>query len=268
MFVGWIRRNSIANDLEQFATHKIIDKHLILKTIEENQNLAFGAYEGENLVAFISAHIFEKTLFINNFYYLDSAEEETKLRLIKILLNNIYDENKSIMLLARKEELALFKDFKKLIEVKKMLYNHQATSFHFSNAMSKRINDKNYVANIKAVDGEAFFEERVSYITQMLFKSSSLIFSTEHGYQHSYALAKNLIKISPWIMKESAYSDSETMIRGVIYNRGLKQIVAYVPKKDEAMALYEKYGFNAVDTLYLIYKNAKPSIDFEMVYAL
>ncbi|MEA2028925.1 MAG: hypothetical protein U9N49_08110, partial [Campylobacterota bacterium] len=107
------------------------------------------------------------------------------------------------------------------------------------------------------------------YIFSNIFKSSSLVLSTDYAYQHSYALDKSTIKISPWIGEDGAFDDAEKLIRGVIYHRGLKRIFTFIPKDVENIVdLYKSYKFELEGEYYLMYKNAKPTIDIEMIYGL
>jgi hypothetical protein len=94
-----------------------------------------------------------------------------------------------------------------------------------------------------------------------------LLLSSSNGYQHSYALNQNIIKLSPWIMQEFSFDEAEKLMRGVIYHRGLKKILAYIPAfNDEITNLYRSYKFEFLEEFELMYKNEKPKINLEMVY--
>ncbi|MCW8837472.1 MAG: hypothetical protein OQK11_02100, partial [Thiovulaceae bacterium] len=126
----------------------------------------------------------------------------------------------------------------------------------------------NYLPIMTSIDKIAFEQDKTPYTKNILLKQSSLVLSTQSGYQHSYAINKSLIKISPWIMRDAAFSDAEKMIRGIIYHRGLKKIFAYVPSGvKEITDLYESYKFDMSEEYTLFYKNSKPYINLEMVYA-
>lgn len=269
MFVGWIRKNTFLSDLEEFEKFKVIDKNLILNTVLENQSLCFGAYEDKKLVGFITAYSFEKHILINNFSYLDELDEDIQKRLVKILLNNIFEDEKSIMILSTPEEKSMFSSlgFLEHAKFKKALYSGGSVAFNFSNATAKSINNDGYMPIMKNLDSRCFNDERMEYITKNIFKSSSLMLSTQLGYQHSYALNKSIIKISPWVMEDGAFNEAEKLLRGVIYHRGLKKLVAFIPSDvKEITDLYESYNFNLTDSRYLMYKNTKPNLDLEMMY--
>jgi len=160
-------------------------------------------------------------------------------------------------------------DFQEHSQFSQAFYTGGAKAFNFSNATAKSIANENYLPLIDSIDKRAFREKRLEYITNNLMKQSSLILSTAFGYQHSYGLHKNMIKISPWVMEDAAYTDAEKIIRGIIYHRGLKNIIAFVPSGiKEITDLYRSYNFELRDDFYLVYTNKKPNLDLEMIYAL
>jgi hypothetical protein len=267
MFVGWIRKGSFEEELTKLSQAVVLDKNLIEKTA--GQNLAFGAYDGDELVATITLYKFETHLLINNFVYSEHLDDTFKERLIKVLLNNIYEE-KPIMVLASEREQKLFKafGFEKYADVSKALYSG-GSSFNFSNSMAKSISGENYPQTVNRIDRAAYGESRLNYLNHMLIKSSSLIQGSASGYQHSYALNRSIVKISPWIMDDAAFSDAEKMMRGVIYHRGLKRLVAFIPSKvEEIVDLYRSYKFELEEGYQLMVKSGKLDINLEMIYGL
>jgi len=270
MFIGWIRKKSLEADLNKLGESMTIDKSLILKAYHDNSSLCFGAYDENKLVAFISAYDLEHSFLINNFYYTDEISSDVKKRLIKLLLDNINEDKKPILIMATKDERTLFTSFKfnEFAKFKRAVYGGGGVAFNFTNATSKSITTENYLPIMSSLDKIAFNEEKVKYTKNVLLKQSSLVLANDYGYQHSYAISKSLVKISPWIMKDAAYSEAEKMIRGIIYHRGLKRIFAYVPSDvKEITDLYASYKFDMSEEYTLFYKNEKPFINLEMVYA-
>lgn len=269
MFIGWIRKNSFQNDIKTLAQDILIDENLVINTVNENQALCFGAYQENQLHAFISAYSFEHTILINNFYYKEGFDGEYKKRLIKILLNNIYAPQKSILFMASSDEVKLFEafDFKQYANFKKAIYSSGGAAFNFSSSTAKSISGENYIPIIKKLDTKGFGDDRIEYITTKMTKSSSLFLSTDFGFQHSYALGKSVVKLSPWIMEDAAFTDAEKLLRGVIYHRGLKRLISFIPKDiKEIVNLYESYNFELKEEYKLLYKNKKPNINLESVY--
>ena len=267
MFVGWIRLETYEHDLESLASKVLIDKDLLIKTKKEA--LSFGAYSGGSLNGIVSGSYYGEGILIHTFAYTDTLARSDKERLIKIFLANIPLKNKDTtqLVIAKKEELPLFTNHQfEIFEPFLKATYHGGAVFNFTNAMGKSISNENHKHTIKIVDFVAFQEDRNEYIYS-LTKHSSLILSTRFGYMHSYPLDKNTIKLSPWIIDSGAFDDAEKLLRGVIYHRGLKTLIALIPASNkEAIELYENYNFLFEEGYFLLYKNKKPLINLEMVY--
>jgi hypothetical protein len=271
MFVGWIRGGSFESDLDIFATHIVVDKHLLKHSFAKSPNMLFGVYEEQKLQACIGAYGLDGLVYIHSLYYLQKVSLEVIERLIALFISN--HTSTPMAVLAKESEMPLFEKFgfKEVANFMKMMSSSSKVAFNFSNVMAKRIADTNYMQTIPKLESICFGKawERDRYIKEALFKSSSLVFSTSLGYQHSYAMSKNIIKISPWIVDESAYDDAEMFIRGLLYHRGLKQIVAIAPKDaSEVQALYKSYKFEQIEPLVLMSKDIDLQFNQDMIYAL
>ena len=78
---------------------------------------------------------------------------------------------------------------------------------------------------------------------------------------------KSIVKLSPWIMVDEAFTDAEKLLRGVIYHRGLKRIISFIPKDvKEVVELYQSYNFELKEDYQLLYMNKKPNIHLESIY--
>ena len=267
MFIGWIRLETYEQDLEVLATKVLIDKDLLSKTKKEGLN--FGAYNKGSLDGILSGSYHGEGILIHTFAHTDTLTQSDKERLIKIFLANIPFKNKNDtqLVIAKKEELPLFTNhqFEILEPFLKATY-HGGAVFNFTNAMGKSISNENYKNTIKMVDFATFQEDRSEYIYS-LTKHSSLTLSTRFGYMHSYPLDKNTIKLSPWVIDSGAFDDAEKLLRGVIYHRGLKTLIALIPATNkEAIELYENYNFLFEEGYFLLSKNKRPNINLEMVY--
>jgi len=269
MFVGWIRHESFTSDIEELSLSIGIDTNLVTNTINMDQSLSFGAYVDKKLVGLITAYSFDNSILINSLYYLKENSEEIISRLFKILLTNIQNDKKTILFMGNKQEEKILTTlgFKPYANFTKAVNSTNTVAFNFSNATSKSISNENYLPVIKKLDFDAMQENRVDYITHTVFKQSSLLLSTQFGYQHSYAIDKNVIKLSPWIMVDEAFTDAEKLIRGVIYHRGLKTIISFIPSDvKEITDLYGSYGFEFKEKYTLLYLNEEPKINIESIY--
>lgn len=269
MFVGWIRSNTLKQDLELFEVEQVIDKNLILTSYEAHPEFGFALYEGEVLKGLVTLYPFERYALINNLYYAREVTVEDQKRLLTLLLHNI-DRNKTVLVLANRAEEPIFQilGFESYAPFSQAVFNGGGVAFNFSSATAKSITHENYQSSLKRLDQKVWREDRYDYITHCVAKQSSLILSNDFGYQHSYMLSKGVVKLSPWIMESDALSDAEKFIRGVIYHRGLKKIMAFIPQIKEITDLYESYRFELTGGYRLLCLGNKPEIDLEMMYGL
>jgi len=269
MFVGWIRGKTFLKELDELEKKIVIDKNLVYKTYSLNPELTYGVYDNKELVAIISAYEFENQMLINGFYYLDIVKSDIIEKLVELFMKNIYNFDKTILFMAKiKDELTIFEKFgfKKYADFSKAIYSGGAV-FNFSNATSKSINKQNYQTIQNKLDNHIFKTNKQEYFKNLLYKQSSLMLSSDFAYQHSYALSKSIIKISPWVNNSTNYDDAEKLLRGVIYHRGLKTLIAIIPSQiDEITNLYKKYNFELKERYTLMYKNEKPYMELEAVY--
>lgn len=269
MFLGWARV-SFERDIELFAQKVLCDRYLTLQTYKAHPNLTFVAYQGDEIKAYISAYQLNSSIIINNFNYDESIDDSIKERLVHLLLQNVDKSIESISVLAQQKEQNIFEKFGFDIysRFSQALYSGDAVAFNFSNAMAKRISGENFLPIVRRIDHKAYQQDREEYISLMM-KSSSLVLSTPNGYQHSCILDKGVVKLSPWIMEDSAYTDAEQLLRGVLYHRGLKKIVAFIPSNNKEISeLYLSYNFKLTNNMLLMYKHHKPNINLDMIYSL
>jgi len=265
MFVGWTRP-SFGEDLEQFAQSVLCDQHLILATRQNFPDMTFVAYDEGVMCGIIGGCRVGDGIFINSLHYQTDCGDEARERLMGLMMGNFPNESMTVM--AHEGEKELFEGCGFVVHspFSQALYSGEKVVFNFTSAMSKRITSENPLPLLMAYDKRAFGVERSEYLHTLL-KPSSLHLSTTVGVQHSYGLDKGLVKISPWVMEDGAFSDAEQLIRGVLYHRGLKKIFAIIPSHiEEITKLYRSYGFKLTDNMLLMYKGAKPKIDLEMVY--
>ncbi len=269
MFVGWIRPD-LKEDIMQLSKEVVCDHYSCLQTYISNKSLCFGIYDELKLVGFISAFENEKSIMINNFCYTKDIDDAIKMRLIKLLLHNTGFKQKPVFILTNEHEKELFSqtDFEEYTSFYQAIHQGGKAAFNFSQAAAKSISGENYLGIANQLDIKAFGEHRSHYMTDITQRPSSLPLCTSNGYLHSYALGKTHIKIAPWIMKTSAYSDAEKLLRGVLYHRGLKKIIAFIPTAvKEITDLYESYKFEFQKTYHLMYLHRPPILNLEMIYA-
>ena len=68
-------------------------------------------------------------------------------------------------------------------------------------------------------------------------------------------------------MADEAFLDAEKLLRGVIYHRGLKNLISFIPESiSEIVDLYKSYNFEFKSGYKLMYKNKKPDIKLDSIY--
>ena len=266
MFVGWHKENfeSVLSELNRSV---LCDTNLLIKTWQQDKSCSFGAYRDEELFGAVSAFMFEKAILINNFCYKQELGVEDKKRLLALLLKNIDDGEKSILVLVHDEERELFSTFgfELFAPFSKVSYEGHSVGLYSTNFSN--LSTTEFIEPLRMTDKEAYKDNRFFYITNMVMKASSFMLSSPNGYQHSYALNKSTIKISPWVMRSSAFEDAQKLLRALIHHRGLKKIVAFIPTKIKEIAeLYSAHGFKSSQNYNLMYLNKKPNINLEMIY--
>ncbi|MEA3499102.1 MAG: hypothetical protein U9R16_08590, partial [Campylobacterota bacterium] len=138
MFIGWIRQDSFIDDLEQLSKDILIDQNLTINTFNTNPSLTFGVYDKDKLCAFIGAYEFESYVLINSFYYIQKVSSQSKKKLIELLLTNLEQIQKSIIILSKYDELKTFESFKfkKYAQFTRAIYSGGAV-FDFPSSMDK-----------------------------------------------------------------------------------------------------------------------------------
>jgi hypothetical protein len=269
MFVGWIR-DGFKESIEELSRQIVCDKHAILETYAHNKSICFGVYDKDKLCGFVSAYENKNSFTINNFCYTRELEQIYKIRLIELLLKNISRKNKPIVSMVSQSEQDIFIEagFLEHSLFYQAINSGEAVAFNFSHATAQNISSRNHLLTFNQYEKKAFGEDISSYLQSILHRSSSLSFSTQSGYIHSYAFGGSYIKISPWIMNFESYSDAEKLLRGVLFHRGLKQIIAFIPAGiKEIVELYKSYKFELKASYWLMYYKEQPKINLEMIYA-
>jgi hypothetical protein len=262
MSITLVKRSSFEEDLTLFEKDVLVDRGLLLKSFEKNSKLTFGLYNiDSDLEAIVSAFEFKNSILINSFYYKDSVTIDQKRSLIDTFVANAPKKSLIVMVSDRDSDMFANLHFKPLSKFQKVVYSKG--SFAIKNSFHSA---KDCLKVIKEEDRKFCNEDRFEYISKTLMKQSSLVISSDSGYQHSYALNTNTITISPWIMSEN--SNSEDLIQTLLYYRGVKKVSALIPKGIEKITnLYKSYKFDFLEDYTLMYLNEKPKLNLGSIYS-
>jgi hypothetical protein len=254
-----------------FKANILCDKNLLIKTWMENKTICFGAYLDEALMGIISSYVFKDSIIINNFYYKENLDFETKERLLSLLLKNINNENKTIMVLVSEEERILFEkyNFDEFAPFYKAWYSGSGgTTF---NSRVDEIASLNHVDNLRKNDKYAFSEDRFFILLQIIMKRVSLSFGVPQMVINipTPHLAKCVIKIHNMDYEnwEHFAIPINFIKRSLMQLEDLKKkIKFYFPPSYEITDLYSSCKFEYVKNYTLMYINKKPTISLDMVY--
>ena len=140
--------------------------------------------------------------------------------------------------------------------------------FNFTNAHAKELDGSNFESVISAIDMETFNENRMDFLLDEMERNSSLKFTLPNGFQHSSVVNARNVYLGPWQVREGHKEEAEKMMRGVLYFRGLKKVVADVPLGVKPVVdLYERYHFKCQQKFVHMTKGDGSDVKFENIYA-
>lgn len=268
MFVGYLR-NDFEKELGELVNQNMLfESELLIQTHKVYPEYCYAAYDGNKIVAVLSAYCFKNHVFVNVLEALNGQEDLLQ-RLLNLLVKN--SDNKNIFLLLENKLLdyvdrSLFKEHSNFV---RYLHTGDAIAFNFSNTIAKQVSGEDYVNVSRRIDKDVFSDDRERFLTQDGVFSNSLKLSTTTGFLHSYVVNKKHIRISPWLMQKESFLDAEKLLRGVLHYRSLKKIFAYAPEGEkEIKELYESYNFKKDKNYKLLYCGSKPRLILECLYAI
>ena len=272
MFIGWLKFGDVA-ELVNISQEVgwLLDGYHVKLMMMHSPHLCYGAYEDGKLVGAVMAIVFEKSAMIK--YFMVRAEYQKQgigRRLFETLLGVLEVDYKSLYLHANPVMVKFFESygFCAKMEVGRFLNVGKLPPFNFTNAHAKELDGNNFEATIRAIDKETFGENRMGFLLDEMERTSSLKLSLSHGFQHSSIVNARNVYLGPWQVREGYEDEAEKMMRGVLYFRGLKKVVADVPMGvKDVVDLYEKYHFQSKQRFVHMSRGEEMHIRFENIYA-
>lgn len=271
MFIGWLKFAdvsqlvSIANDVGW-----LIDGYHAKLMMMHAPHLCYGAYDDGKLVGAIMAIEFEKSCMLK--YFMVKPEYQRQgigRRLFETLLYAV-DTNKSAYLHANPHMISFFEEygFENKMEVGRFVNVGKVPPFNFTNAHAQELDSHNFESIIASVDAETFKEKRTDFLLDEMERNSSLKLTLANGFQHSSVINARHVYLGPWQVREGHDEEAEKMMRGVLYFRGLKRVVADVPLESKRVVdLYKKYHFENLHRFVHMQRGADRGINFNNIYA-
>lgn len=271
MFIGWLKFGDVS-ELVQIAETVgwLADGYHVKLMMMHSPNLCYGAYDEGKLVGAVMAIGFHDTAQVKYFMVNpDYQKQGLGRRLFKTLLGVLENDFRKIYLHANPSLVSFFESygFESKMEIGRYVNVGKVPPFNFTNAHAKELDGGNFDAAIAAIDRETFGENRLEFLNDEMERTSSLKFTQPNGFQHSSIVNARHVYLGPWQVRAGHDEEAEKMMKGVLYFRGLKKVVADIPLGVKPIAaLYEKYHFQQKQKFVHMSKNGS-SVVFENIYA-
>jgi len=272
MFIGWLKFADVA-ELTKIAeeTGWLLDGYHVKLIMMHAPHLCYGAYEDGVLVGAVMAIEFETSAMIKYFMVRPSHQKQgIGRRLFETLFGVLQNDHPSLYLHANPKLERFFEGygFKTSMEVGRYLNVGKVPPYSFTNAQAKELDSGNFDATIRKIDYETFGEDRMLFMIDEMERNSSLKFALPNSFQHSSVINARGVYLGPWQCREGSEEEAEKMMRGVLYFRGLKKVMADIPMGNaNAVSLYERYHFQNKGTfLHMTYGEPR-DVKFENIYA-
>jgi len=272
MFIGWLKFVdvsqvvSIAEDVGWLA-----DGYHVKLMLMHSPHLCYGAYIEGELVGAIMAIEFEHSAMIKYFMV---KKEHQKQGIGKRLFETIYGaldhDYKNIYLHANPNLVSFFEKygFEQKMKVGRFVNVGKVPPFNFINAHAKELDGGNFESVIAKIDKETFNENRLDFLLDEMERNSSLKFTLPNGFQHSSVVNSRHVYLGPWQVRSGFEDEAEKMMKGVLYFRGLKKVVADIPLGVKNIVdLYERYHFQSKQHFVHMSRGKNSDVKFENIYA-
>jgi len=272
MFIGWLKFADVS-ELVKISEDLgwLLDGYHVKLMMMHSPHLCYGAYEDGKLVAAVMAIEFEKSTMIKYFMvHQDYQKQGIGRRIFTTLFETLKAEYETIYMHANPDLVKFLEGFgfEAKMEVGRFVNVGKVPPFNFTNAHAKELDSNNFEAIIAKIDKETFGENRMDFLLDEMERNSSLKLTLPNGFQHSSIVNARNVYLGPWQVRVGHEDEAEKMMRGVLYFRGLKKVVADVPLNvKHVVDLYTKYNFqNKQRFVHMTYGKENP-VRFENIYA-
>ncbi len=272
MFIGWLKFSDVSN-LVRIAEDlgALVDGFHIKLMMMHSPHLCYGAYADGELIGAALAIEFEFSAMIK--YFMVKKEYQNQgigKRVLETLLGSLESKYQHIYIHTNKDLVLFFEryGFESKMEVGRFVNVGKVPPFNFTNANAKELDGENFESVIAKIDKETFDENRMDFLLDEMQRNSSLKFALSNGFQHSSVVNSRNVYLGPWQVRVGHEEEAQKMMRGVLYFRGLKKVVADVPLGiAHVVDLYKKYNFEEKQRFVHMARGNKKEIKFENIYA-
>ena len=271
MFIGWLKFADV-NEMVHIANDVgwLVDGYHVKLMMMHSPHLCYGAYDNGKLVGAVMAIEFEHSTQMK--YFMVRSEYQKQgigRRLLQTLMDVLKRDYRKIFLHTHPGLVPFFETFgfEKQMDIGRFVNVGKVPPFNFTNAHAKELDSSNFDAIITSVDHETFNENRLDFLFDEMDRHSSLKFALPNGFQHSSVINARHVYLGPWQVREGHEDEAEKMMKGVLYFRGLKKVVADVPLGvKHVVDLYERFHFqNKQRFVHMSYGGS--DVRFENIYA-
>lgn len=272
MYIGWLKFADVT-DLVAIADEVgwLVDSYHIKLMMMHAPHLCYGAYEEGVLVGAVMAVEFEHSTMLKYFMVKPTYQKRGfGKRLFSTLMSALEGEKRAVYLHAHPKLVPFFErfGFEAEMEVGRFINVGKMPPFNFTNAHAKELDGTNFETAIAQIDAETFGENRLDFLLDEMERNSSLKFTLPNGFQHSSVVNARSVYLGPWQVREGHEDEAEKMMKGVLYFRGLKKVIADVPLGNtHAVELYGRYHFQNKSSFVHMVTGGDSAVKFENIYA-
>lgn len=272
MFIGWLKFADVS-ELVKIAEDVgwLVDGYHVKLMMMHSPTLCYGAYDDGKLVGAIMAIAYERTAMLKYFMVKkDYQKQGIGKRLFSTINSVVENDFERVYLHANPDFAPFFHQFgfESKFEVGRFVNVGKVPPYNFTNAHAKELDGSNFEAVVSTIDKETFKEDRLEFLLDEMERNSSLKFTLANSFQHSSVVNARHVYLGPWQVRKGHEDEAEKMMRGVLYFRGLKKVIADIPMNMEHVVdLYKRYNFQKKQSFLHMSKGKMDDINFENIYA-
>jgi len=272
MFIGWLKFADVSEIVKiSEDIGWLLDGYHVKLMMMHSPHLCYGAYNDGKIVGVIMAVEFEKSAMIKYFMVKKEYQQQgIGRRMFETLFSTLKAEYETIYIHANLSLVDFFTNygFESKMEVGRFINVGKVPPFNFTNAHAKELDGSNFESIIAKIDKETFHENRMDFLIDEMERTSSLKLALQNGFQHSSVVNARSVYLGPWQVRKGFEEEAEKMMRGVLYFRGLKKVIADVPLNvQHVVDLYKRYHFQSKQSFSHMVYGKDNNVDFENIYA-
>ena len=269
MFIGWLKHADLPKLLALAEPYHalLMDGYQLKLLLMHSPHLCYGAYMEGELVGAIMASEWSRSSVIH-YWLVATAYQGQGIgeRLVDTVIRALYPKSITITLPNTLQAWYQAKGFAPVGEIERMINVGKIPPFAFTNAQAQALEQSPFEAVVARMDPSIFGDQRLRWLEDAMDRNSSLRFALSDGFVHSCVIQGRYVYVGPW--EGDNPSEAQTLMQGLLYFRGLKKIIADVPRDNhDAVELFTRYGFESMHR-WVMMVLGESYCDLRRVYAL